>query len=172
MLDKSIANSLAKLVGLKARLAQSRSITFDQKGQDLTGIPQLQRSFSCIQRSKKAISLSARISGWAPRIMVSTVEPLCPQPTTKTKRRRYLLPVEEDLSIGQLERFIETSALPALGSWSCALRAHTFSASKVAAGWRRLHAKSKRRYAEGEFDKMGQIGSTLVTVAGQIAAVA
>src|SRR6516162_6121355 len=95
MLDKSIANSLAKLVGLKALLALSRSTTLDQRGQDLTGTPQLQRSFSCIQRSKNAISLSARISGWAPRIMVSTVEPLCPEPTTKTKRRGDRLPVEE-----------------------------------------------------------------------------
>jgi hypothetical protein len=118
VLDKSIANSLAKSVGLKALLAQSRSITFDQRGHDLTGIPQSQGSFSHIQRSKKAISLSARISGWAQRIMVSTVEPLCPHPTTKTKRRGYPLPVEEDLSIGQLERFIKTSALPALGSGS------------------------------------------------------
>jgi hypothetical protein len=42
MLDKSIANSVAKLDGLKARFALSRATTFDQSGQDLTGTPQLQ----------------------------------------------------------------------------------------------------------------------------------
>ena len=104
---------------------------------------------------------------------MSTVEPLCPEPTTKTKRRGDRLPVEEGLSIGQLERFIETGAVPAPGSGFCELRTQTFSSQQscclLGAGF---VPSQKRRYAEGESDKVRQIGSTLVAVTGQIAAVA
>jgi hypothetical protein len=96
---------------------------------------------SPIQRSKKAISLSARISGWAPRIIASTVEPLCPDPTMKTNRRGNLLAVEGDFSIAQLERCIETTTLPALVPGS--LRTRAASSQRGCCSLGRLRAKSK-----------------------------
>jgi len=171
MLDKSIANSVAKIDGLKARFALSRATTFDQSGQDLTGTPQLQRSLSRIQWSKKAISLSARISGWAPRIMLSKVEPLCPHPTTKTNRRKNLLPVDEDFSIGQLEGFIGNHNRRHRLTARCELVAiqRRFELGRLLPLGRRLRVK-KRCPADWESHQVRRIASRLVIIAGQIVA--
>ena len=62
--NPSCARGLARsgIAGWPAepKRALSRATTLDQSGHDLTGTPQLQRSLSCIRRSKKAISLNAR----------------------------------------------------------------------------------------------------------------